>query len=166
MVLVAGALITSDLSKHFYSLAPPDSAGVLFVPSAKAAPTTVDGYLASPQLRVLLYQYIAIWLAKVVTDVGVLYHARYRMSNVKDAEFAVKADLIGTIALSIMFSFANVSVAGTKAVFPAKGVDGSWDWSQVNTITSIHLWGPLTMIAMRLSWLFGVGREKIHEKTE
>ena len=88
------------------------------------------------------------------------------MNDAKDAEAAVKAVLIGTIAWAAMFAFANVGVAGLKAVLPSRGPDGSLDWSQVNAITSTHLWFPMLLSMTRLAWIFGVGREKIHEKTD
>ena len=125
----------------------------------------MDAYLASPQLRVLLYQYIAVWVGKTVAEVAVLYAARYKMTSARDSELAVKALLIPMVLCYSMFAAANVSVAGVKAVIPKRQADG-WDWTEVDKITSLHLWMPLFNCLTRMAWVYGIGREAIHDKTE
>ncbi|PVH96962.1 hypothetical protein DM02DRAFT_616851 [Periconia macrospinosa] len=150
-------------TNHYMSLAPPSSSGLLF---SHIVERDVCGFLEAwhtPNIRVLLYQFMAALGFSAIIEPLLLYTARYKMENQKDAERAIAAVLAAFFAFDILHSLATIAVVGSKAVMPSLGMD----WSGVDLYAAINFWVPVAWMMARASWFAGLGRRRhAREKVE
>lgn len=143
-------------ANHFFSLAPEASSGLLFNPEPTHLQCLQAAAWNTPQLRVLLYQLMAALAFSGVIEPALLYTARYKMENQRDAEKVIAAVLLSFGAFDILHLTSVIVVVGTELSIPtAMGTD----WSNVDLYAGINIWVPVAWLVLRTLWLLGVGRE-------
>ena len=162
---IAVASIVADPANHFKSLAPANTTtGPLFEASSDVTPCTQAQAWHTPQLRSLLYLYMAALLFSAVVEPMLLYLARYKLRSVGDAERVMAGVLISFSFFDVAHALAAYLVAGPEAVLPAADLD----LSNLELYACINVWVPTTWLLIRVLWFMGVGRASAvgHEKME
>lgn len=147
---------------HYYAvLAPPESEGVLFKPSSQlgATPCTARQAWNTPQFNIMLYQFMSAFFFSAIVEPVVLYTARYKMRNARDAELAIWGVETAMLVYDLMHSFAGVSVVGLGSVIPG------FSWSRVDGPATFNTWSAWVLAAIRVAWLCGMGRDFADNKS-
>lgn len=147
------ALILSPRN-FFDSLAPDSSSGVLFQESLELKTCGPLEAWNTPQLRVLVYQFMGALAFSAIIEPVLLFVARYKLSNAKDAEHVIEAVLICFSAFDVLHSLATITVVGTAAVFPSS----TYGWAEVSLYACINVWVPVAWLVARACWFTGLGR--------
>ena len=147
---------------YYYSLAPVNSEGLFFQPSNRpgAKPPTADEAWNSPQITAMLYQFMGAFAFAAVIEGLILYCARFKMRNAKDAELAIWCVEMALLVFDFGISLATIFVVGPKAVIPG------YPWSEIDEGACVNTYLPLVWAALRLAWFSGLGREFAKDKTE
>lgn len=109
----------------------------------------------TPQLRVLLYQTMAALGFSGVIGPMLIYTARYKLQNTRDAQVVVTAVLLAFMAFDVLHATSVLGVVGVKAVLPGSDMDPH---------ASVNVWVPLAWMGVRTLWLLGVGRDMVRDK--
>ncbi|CZR41760.1 uncharacterized protein FPRO_11350 [Fusarium proliferatum ET1] len=150
VIFIALFFIPVSPSNHFHSLAPSDSTGPFWSPSAIHKLCDADSAWNTPQLRALWYSYISALAFSGVIEPMVLYVARYKLRDIRDAEEVIKTVLIAFIAFDLFHAGATLAVTGVAAVLPG---------SQSHIYAMVNVWAPMAWMLLRISWMAGVGRK-------
>jgi uncharacterized RDD family membrane protein YckC len=79
-----------------------------------------------------------------------LYTARYKLRDTRDAEDVIKTVLFAFIAFDVFHAGATLAVTGAAAVFPGP---------QGHIYSMVNVWVPTAWLVLRMLWLVGVGRK-------
>ncbi|SPJ78799.1 uncharacterized protein FTOL_07190 [Fusarium torulosum] len=150
VIFASLVLIPTSPSNHFHSLAPNDSAGRLWSPSPLYKPCDAESAWNTPQLRGLWYAYIAALSFSGAIEPMILYTARYKLRDSRDAEDVIKTVLFAFIAFDFFHAGATLAVTGAAAVLPGP---------QGNIYSMVNVWVPTAWMVLRMLWLVGVGRK-------
>ncbi|RKK63874.1 hypothetical protein BFJ69_g16838 [Fusarium oxysporum] len=151
MVLEVHILPGSQLTEH-----PNDSstakysAGPFWSPSPLHKPCDAESAWNTPQLRGLWYAYIAALAFSGVIEPMVLYVARYKLRDIRDAEEVIKTVLFAFLAFDIFHAGATLAVTGVAAVLPGP---------HRHIYAMVNVWVPTAWMLLRMLWVVGVGRK-------
>jgi hypothetical protein len=148
-----------DPASHFLSLAPSTSNGPFYSFNSSHAICGVESAWNTPQLRALWYVFIAAFIFSAIIEPLLLYAARYKLRDPRDAQEVVKAVLISFLAFDGLHMIATVAVVGFESVLP---------WGAKSEFYAlINFWVPVAWGILRALWLSGIGRLVVpHEKIE
>lgn len=79
-----------------------------------------------------------------------LYLARYKLRDTRDAEDVIKTVLFAFIAFDVFHAAATLAVTGVAAVLPGP---------QGHIYAMVNVWVPMAWLVLRMLWLGGVGRK-------
>lgn len=154
-----GAMSKPD--NYYAMLAPAGSEGFMYKLSldADATPCTARQAWNTPQVNIMLYQFMSAFFFSAIVEPVVLYTARYKMRNARDAELAIWAVEVSMLLYDLMHSFAGVSVVGLGTVIPG------FSWSRMDGAATFNTWSAWILGAIRIAWLCGVGRDFAEDKS-
>lgn len=92
-----------------------------------------------------------------VIEPMLIYTARYKLQNTRDAQVVVTAVLLALMAFDVLHATSVLGVVGVKAVLPGSDMD---------PYASVNVWVPMAWIGVRTLWLLGVGRDMAKDKGE
>ncbi|CCT71808.1 uncharacterized protein FFB20_14114 [Fusarium fujikuroi] len=150
VIFIALFFIPISPSNHFHSLAPSDSTGPFWSPSAIHKLCDAHSAWNTPQLRGLWYSYISALAFSGIIEPMVLYVARYKLRDIRDAEEVIKTVLVAFIAFDIFHASATLAVTGTAAALPG---------SQSHIYAMVNVWVPMAWMLLRILWIVGAGRK-------
>ncbi|KAH7239407.1 hypothetical protein BKA59DRAFT_548184 [Fusarium tricinctum] len=150
VIFASLTLIPTSPSNHFHSLAPTDSAGPFWSPSPLQKSCDAESAWNTPQLRGLWYVFMAALSFSGVIEPMLLYLARYKLRDTRDAEDVITTVLFAFIAFDVFHAGATLAVTGAAAVLPGP---------QGHIYAMVNVWVPMAWLVLRMLWLVGVGRK-------
>ncbi|KAJ4136583.1 hypothetical protein NW768_004200 [Fusarium equiseti] len=156
-IFTALLLIPVSPPNHFHSLAPDNSAGPFWSPSAFQTRCDAESAWNTPQLRGLWYAYMAVLAFSGVIEPMLLYVARYKLRDTSDVEQVIKAVLASFLVFDIFHAGATLAVTGIAAALPG---------SSMHVYAMVNVWVPVTWLLLRVSWMLGFGRKSAINRTK
>jgi hypothetical protein len=155
-------LAMSNPNDYYNMLAPVGSEGVLFKqsPAPDATPCNARQAWNTAQFNILLYQFMSAFFFSAIVEPVVLYCARYKMRNARDAELAIWGVEMSMLFYDLMHSFAGVSVVGLGTVIPG------FSWSRFDGAATFNTWSAWILAAIRVAWLCGLSRDFAEDKSD
>lgn len=85
-----------------------------------------------------------------------LYVARYKLHDVRDAEQVIKAVLFAFMAFDVFHAGATLAVTGVAAALPGP---------RMNVYVMVNVWIPTAWLLLRTLWMVGIARKSSFNKT-
>ncbi|KAH8171100.1 hypothetical protein LIA77_09881 [Sarocladium implicatum] len=149
-IIFAMAALLADPTNHYRSLSPANPSGPFYTFSSSQPICGPLSAWNTPQLRALWYVLVAAFLFSGIVEPLVLYTARYKLRDARDAEEVVRAVLLAFLAFDVLHVGATLAVAGGEAAM--LGPKGDF-YVMINTYV------PVGWMVLRSLWLLGVGRD-------
>ncbi|KAK0385362.1 hypothetical protein NLU13_7838 [Sarocladium strictum] len=137
IILVAMPMILLDPANHFLSLAPTTSSGPFYKSNPAHSICSIESAWNTPQLRALWYVFTASFIFSGIVEPLLLYTARYKLRDARDAEEVVKAVLISMLTFDVLHITATTAVGGFESAIP---------WGVESELYAmINFWGANTL---------------------